>query len=91
MTDIPLCSVERKCSSTGRACSSDDRACQSRAIGDGLEITCERSEVHEYVYCPPGGQQRDSGIVWILMVVAIAVAAIGAIVSWLVLRRRLSE
>ncbi|MBX3228516.1 MAG: hypothetical protein KIT84_07680 [Labilithrix sp.] len=87
------CSVERKCSSAGRACAADDRGCQGLAIGDGLEITCERaateSEPVTYVYCPPGGQQRDSSAVWILLFVAVGVAAIGAVVSALVIRRNL--
>lgn len=91
--DRSLCSVERKCSSAGRACGADDRACQSLAISDGLEITCERvaAETRQvaYVYCPPAGQQRDSSVVWILMLVAISVAAVGAVVSWLIVRRSL--
>lgn len=86
-----LCSVERKCSSTGAACGVDDRACQSDAISKGLEITCERGEPHEYVYCPPGGQQRDSGYVWILLLVAIGVAAVGGVVAVLIFRRATRE
>jgi hypothetical protein len=82
-----LCSVERKCSSTGAACGVDDRACQSDAISKGLEITCERAEPPGYVYCPPGGQQRDSGFVWILLLVAIGVAAVGGVVAVLIFRR----
>jgi len=87
--DTSPCSIERKCSNVGRACSADDRACQSRATSNGLEITCEQDST--YVYCPPGGQSRDSGVVWILLVVAMAVAAIGAIISWLVIRRNLNR
>lgn len=86
-----LCSVERKCSSAGLACGVDDRACQSEAISKGLEITCERTEPRGYVYCPPGGQQRDSGFVWILLLVAIGVAAVGGIVAVMIFRRATRE
>jgi hypothetical protein len=85
------CSVERKCSSTGRACLVDDRACQNAAIAEGLEVTCERVEPRGWIYCPPGGQQRDSGVVWILLAVALAVAAIGGVISFRVFRRRLKD
>lgn len=72
-------------------CSSEDRACQSKAISDGLEITCEQREAepHNYVYCPPGAQQRDSNVVWILLVIAVLVALIGGVFSFVVLRKRL--
>jgi len=83
------CSVERKCSSVGRSCAVEDRDCQSAAIRDGLEITCEHLEPRGYVYCPPGGQQRDSSVVWILLVVAMAIAVTGGVVSWLVIRKGL--
>ena len=86
-----LCIVERKCSSAGVACGVDDRSCQSDAIQKGLEITCERTEPHGYVYCPPGGQQRDSGFVWILLLIAIGVAAAGGVVAVLILRRAVSK
>lgn len=86
-----LCTVERKCSSEGRVCGIDDRACQSEAVARGLEVTCERLEPRGYVYCPPGGQQRDSSIVWILLLVAIAVAAVGGIASVLIFRRTTSK
>ena len=82
-----LCTVERKCSSLGRACGVDDRACQSEGIRKELEITCERSDPHEFVYCPPGGQQRDSGFVWILLLVAISVAAVGGVIAIVIFRR----
>lgn len=84
---MDLCSVERKCSATGKACGVDDRACQSDAIAQGLEITCEHADPHGYVYCPPGGEQRDSGYVWILLLVAIGVAIVGGIASLLIFRR----
>lgn len=87
------CTVARKCSSTGKLCSSEDRACQSKAVADGLEIICEEREVdpHNYVYCPPGAQQRDSKVVWILLVVAVLVALIGGALSFIVLRKRLKD
>jgi hypothetical protein len=87
------CTVERKCSSTGKLCSSEDRACQDKAIADGLEITCEQRQVtpYNYVYCPPGAQQRDSSIVWILLTVAVLVALIGGVFSFVVLRKRLAK
>lgn len=91
MTDTSHCSVERRCSSTGRMCGADDRACQSQAIAKGLEITCERAEPRGYVYCPPGAQQRDSGVVWILLAVALAIAVIGGIGSLLLFRKRLTR
>jgi hypothetical protein len=81
------CSVERRCSSTGITCAADDRACQDTAIGRGLEITCERGEPASYVYCPPAGQQRDSGVVWILLLVAVLIAAFGSLVAYLVFRK----
>lgn len=85
------CTVERKCSSVGKACAVEDRACQTRAVSDGLEITCERLEdPRTFVYCPPGAQQRDSSIVWILLTVAVGVAAIGGILSVLLFRKRLT-
>jgi hypothetical protein len=86
------CTIERKCSSAGKLCSSEDRACQSKAIADGLEITCEQRTVEprNYVYCPPGAQQRDSTVVWILLVVAVLVAMIGGLLSFVLLRKRLA-
>ncbi len=90
MTDPSPCTVERKCSSTGKACAVEDRACQSEAVANGLEITCERIEPRGYVYCPPGGQQRDSGVVWLLLMVAIAIAAIGGILAFVLLRKRIA-
>jgi hypothetical protein len=91
MIDTSPCTVERKCSSTGKACGVEDRACQSEAIRQGLEVTCERVEPRGYVYCPPGAQQRDSGFVWIFLLVAITVAVVGALASFFLLRKRLSS
>lgn len=86
-----LCTVERKCSSTGRACGVDDRDCQAAAIANGLEVICERPEPRGYVYCPPGGEQRDSSAVWVLLAFAIAVAVVGSIVSFVLIRKRLGQ
>jgi hypothetical protein len=82
------CSLELKCSSVGIICKSDDRACQGRAVERGLEVLCERTEQHEYLYCPPGGQQRDSNIVWLLLAVAVFVAACGGVIGYFVLRKK---
>jgi hypothetical protein len=84
-----LCTVTRKCSSTGRLCAADDRVCRSDATNQGLEVVCERPEPHAFVYCPAGGQARDSGVVWILLGVAFFVAIVGGGVSFLVLRKKM--
>jgi hypothetical protein len=91
IADPSPCTVERKCSSTGMLCSVEDRACQSDAVAKGLEVTCERVEPRGFVYCPPGAEQRDSGVVWILLAFAIAVAAIGSLLSYLIIRKRVSN
>jgi len=92
MPDRGPCTLERRCSSAGTLCMADDRACQNDATGHGLEIVCETTTAPKsYLYCPPGAQQRDSPVVWILLIVAVAVAAIGGTLATLVLRRRLSE
>jgi hypothetical protein len=83
------CTVEENCSSVGRACNADDRSCTNGATANGLEIVCERraADAVQYVYCPPGATQRDSGVVWILLVVAFAIAIVGTVVGYVVLRR----
>jgi hypothetical protein len=96
VTDNPNCTVERRCSSTGVRCGADDRACQSAAVARGLEISCERTssvaaESPSYVYCPPGAAQRDSAVVWILLVVACAIAGVGGLTALVVFRRKLAE
>ncbi|MBX3208552.1 MAG: hypothetical protein KF764_26200 [Labilithrix sp.] len=91
MPDPSPCTVARKCSSTGRLCGTEDRACQSEAIASGLEVTCERVEPRGYVYCPPGAQQRDSGVVWVLLAVAIAIAAFGGVAAYLLFRKRVAS
>lgn len=84
------CTIRDRCGPTGRECRSDDRACQSLAVQDGLEILCESTETEPstYVYCPAGTQARDSNVVWILLVVAFLIAAVGGAVFALVVRKR---
>ena len=81
------CAVRDKCGPTGKECRADDRECQNAAVKDGLEILCEDREAQLFVYCPPGTQQRDSSIVWLLLVVAVAIAAIGGAVIAIALRK----
>ena len=88
ITDPSPCTVEKKCSSAGKACAVEDRACQSDAIASGLEVTCEHVEPRGYVYCPPGGEQRDSSVVWILLAVALGIAALGGVLAFVLLRKR---
>jgi hypothetical protein len=88
---MDLCTVERKCSATGKACTIDDRACQNDAVAQGLEVTCEHVDPRSFIYCPPGGEQRDSSYVWILLLVAIGVAIVGGIASLLIFRRASKE
>ena len=91
MHDRGPCTLERRCSSAGALCSEDDRSCQNDATGHGLEIVCETAAPRSYVYCPPGAQQRDSPVVWVLLLVALIVAVIGGALAIIVFRRRLSE
>ena len=86
--DPSPCTVERKCSSAGKACAGEDRVCHGDAIATGLEITCERVEPRGYVYCPPGAQQRDSSVVWVLLAVALGLAVFGGLAAYLALRKR---
>ena len=82
MVAEPLCSAVRKCSSVGKECASDDRECQSTATHAGLEVTCERAADRMFVYCPPGAEQRDSGVVWILLGLAFFIAIGGSFAFW---------
>lgn len=91
VVDPSPCTVERKCSSTGKACAVEDRVCQNEAIASGLEVTCERVEPRGYVYCPAGGEQRDSGVVWLLLAAALAIAVFGSAVAWALLRKRVAK
>src|SRR5690606_34160264 len=74
IAESQLCSVARKCSTTGLACGADDRACQSDAVARGLEVVCEHPDPRSFVYCPPGATQRDSAVVWIMLFIAIGIA-----------------
>jgi hypothetical protein len=84
------CSVTLKCSAGGLECKTSDRACQERAREKALEVACDRPGDGEtvFVYCPPLTQQRDSSAVWVLLVVAIAIAVIGSAIAWFALRKR---
>jgi hypothetical protein len=91
MHDKSPCVLERRCSSAGVVCPADDRSCQNDATAHGLEIVCETTEPKSYLYCPPGAEQRDSPVVWILLLVALVVAVVGGALAIIVLRRRLAE
>lgn len=82
-----VCSVKEKCGPTGRECRADNRECQNAAVKDGLEIVCDDTESQTYVYCPAGTQARDSGVVWILLVVAFLIAAVGSAVFFFALKK----
>jgi hypothetical protein len=84
------CSVQEKCGPTGVECAADDRVCQSDAVQRGLEIVCEVTDAGPpaYVYCPAGTAQRDSSVVWMLLVVAALIAAIGGTVLFIAVRKK---
>lgn len=86
----PSCTIKDRCGPSGKECRADDRACQGDAVQQGLEILCESKEADPptYVYCPTGTQARDSSVVWILLVVAFLIAAVGGTVFALVIRKR---
>ena len=81
------CSVKDRCGPTGKECRADDRECQNAAIRDGLEILCEDKGTQSYVYCPAGTEQRDSNVVWLLLVVAVLIATAGGAVLALAMKR----
>lgn len=81
------CSVRDRCGPTGKECRADDRECQNAAVGDGLEILCEVRETRTYVYCPAGTRQRDSNVVWLLLVVAALIAIVGGGILAFAMRR----
>lgn len=83
-----VCSVRDRCGPTGKECRADDRECQNAATQNGLEILCEDRGAQTYVYCPAGTTARDSGVVWILLVAAVAIAVIGAAVLALALNAK---
>lgn len=84
--DRTPCTVERRCSSVGKLCSEEDRSCQSDAVASGLEISCELSDPHAYLYCPPGASSRDASAVWLLLTVALAIAVGGGVAAYFLLR-----
>lgn len=81
------CAVKEKCGPTGKECRADDRECRNAAVKDGLEIVCDDTESQTYVYCPAGTQARDSGIVWILLLVAVVIAIAGGGILAIAMRR----
>jgi hypothetical protein len=84
------CSVNRNCSSTGIACLPDDRACADRARSNNLEVKCEQrcDSGVRFVYCPPDTGRSDSKYVWVFLAFAVGLAAVGAPLAWLVLRKK---
>jgi hypothetical protein len=84
------CSTTLKCSASGLDCAEGDRACQEHARAQALEVVCDRpgDDGRHFVYCPPGGRSRDSGAVWILLVVASAIAIGGTAIAWHLLTRK---
>jgi hypothetical protein len=84
------CSVLRNCSSTGVACEPSDRACTEAARSRDLEVKCEQqcSDGPRLVYCPPDTGRSDSKIVWILLSVAVLLAASGITAAWVVFRKK---
>ncbi|MDB4937624.1 MAG: hypothetical protein JWP87_4596 [Labilithrix sp.] len=84
------CSVMRNCSSTGVACEPADRACAEEARSRDLEVKCEQQceRGKRLVYCPLDAGRSDSKIVWILLSLAVVLAAAGSTVALIVLRKR---
>jgi hypothetical protein len=84
------CSVNRNCSSTGIVCLPDDRACADRARSSNLEVKCEQrcDSGVRFVYCPPDTGRSDSKYVWVFLAFAVGLAAVGAPLAWLVLRKK---
>ncbi len=84
------CSVIRTCSSTGMACDPADRACTELARSKALEIKCEQpcTGGPRFVYCPADTGRADSGVVWILLGVALLLAVGGSALFWMLLRKK---
>ncbi len=84
------CSVMRSCSSTGVACGPGDRGCAERARAQSLEVKCEQqcTSGARLIYCPPDTGRSDSKIVWILLSLAVVLAAVGSAVAWVALRKK---
>ena len=91
--DDLTCSVYRNCSSTGVVCDPEDRACASEAQSKNLEVKCEQTCTtgKRFVYCPPDTGRSDSSFVWVLLVLAVAIAIIGGTMAWVVLRKTRDE
>jgi hypothetical protein len=72
------------------ACEPSDRACTELARSKDLEVRCEQTcgGGQQLVYCPPDTGRADSGIVWILLAVAMLLAVGGSALFWLVLRKK---
>jgi hypothetical protein len=83
------CSVAERCGPTGLACGAEDRACQSEAVQRGLEVVCEVREADDlrFVYCPVGTGQRDSNVVWLLLLAAMLIAVVGGVTFFAVVRK----
>jgi hypothetical protein len=72
------------------SCEPSDRACTELARSKDLEVRCEQTcdGGKQLVYCPPDTRRADSGIVWILLAVAMLLAVGGSALFWLVLRKK---
>ena len=72
------------------ACEPNDRACIELARSKDLEVRCEQAcdGGQQLVYCPPDTGRADSGIVWILLGVAMLLAIGGSALFWFVLRKK---
>ena len=72
------------------ACEPSDRACTEVARSKDLEVRCEQTceGGAQLVYCPPDTARADSGIVWILLAVAILLAVGGSALFYFVLRKK---
>jgi hypothetical protein len=72
------------------ACDPGDRACTELARSKDLEVRCEQQCTggQQLVYCPPDTGRADSGIVWILLAVALLLAIGGSALLWMVIRKK---
>ncbi len=90
--DLPdvneVCTVNRRCSSTGMVCAAEDRDCVGKAVEQGLQVICEDRSKRRMVYCPPDTARSDSRVVWILLALAGTLAVGGSSLAWVVLRKK---